>query len=82
MTLTLRRTSIYFCSAIISLSLIACAGDPMESGLDPFAPMVFKEGATAMALRVYLVQQLSRVTMNAALFGRFLWRHLRWSFAL
>ena len=50
MTLTLRRTSIYFCSAIISLSLIACAGDPMESGLDPFAPMVFKEGATAMPL--------------------------------
>ena len=50
MILTLRRTSIYFCSAIISLSLIACAGDPMESGLDPFAPMVFKEGATAMPL--------------------------------
>ena len=34
----------------MSLGLIACAGDPMESGLDPFAPMVFKEGTTAMPL--------------------------------
>ena len=50
MTLTLRRTSIYICSAIMSLGLIACAGDPLESGVDPFAPMVFKEGATAMPL--------------------------------
>jgi hypothetical protein len=31
-----------------TLSLLACAGDPMESGLDPFAPMVFKEGVTKM----------------------------------
>ncbi len=50
MTINFRRTSIYFCSAIMSAGLIACAGDPMESGLDPFAPMVFKEGATAMPL--------------------------------
>jgi len=50
MTLNFRRTSIYFCSAIMSLGLIACAGDPMESGVDPFAPMIFKEGTTAMPL--------------------------------
>ena len=29
---------------------MACSGDPMQSGLDPFAPMVFKEGVTAMPL--------------------------------
>jgi hypothetical protein len=29
-------------------ALMACAGDPMQSGLDPFAPMVFKEGNTKM----------------------------------
>ena len=28
--------------------LLACAGDPMVSGLDPFAPMVFKEGTTKL----------------------------------
>ena len=27
---------------------MACTGDPLQSGLDPFAPMVFKEGTTAM----------------------------------
>ena len=34
----------------IGVSLISCAGDPMESGLDPYAPMVFKEGITTMPL--------------------------------
>ncbi len=34
----------------LGLALIGCAGDPLESGVDPFAPMVFKEGATAMPL--------------------------------
>ncbi|MBU3558244.1 CNP1-like family protein [Polynucleobacter sp. Nonnen-W13] len=34
----------------ISLAIAGCAGDPLESGVDPFAPMVFKEGATAMPL--------------------------------
>jgi hypothetical protein len=29
---------------------MACAGDALQSGLDPFAPMVFKEGTTAMPL--------------------------------
>jgi len=30
--------------------LMACAGDQMQSGLDPYAPMVFKEGKTTMPL--------------------------------
>lgn len=34
----------------ISLAIAGCAGDPLESGVDPFAPMIFKEGATAMPL--------------------------------
>lgn len=34
----------------VSLALVGCAGDPLESGVDPFAPMVFKEGTTAMPL--------------------------------
>lgn len=34
----------------LGLALIGCAGDPLESGVDPFAPMVFKEGTTAMPL--------------------------------
>ena len=35
---------------VLGLGLAGCAGDPLESGVDPFAPMVFKEGATAMPL--------------------------------
>ena len=50
MTCTLHRISLYVCSAMVSLGLLACAGDPLESGLDPYAPMVFKEGLTAMPL--------------------------------
>jgi hypothetical protein len=34
----------------LSLAIAGCAGDPLESGVDPFAPMVFKEGATAIPL--------------------------------
>jgi hypothetical protein len=34
----------------VTLAIVGCAGDPLESGVDPFAPMVFKEGATAMPL--------------------------------
>lgn len=44
------RLQQYSIGLAIGLTLVACAGDPMESGLDPFAPMVFKEGATAMPL--------------------------------
>lgn len=45
-----QRTYSYFCGALFCLSLMACAGDSLQSGLDPFAPMVFKEGTTAMPL--------------------------------
>jgi hypothetical protein len=40
----------YTLSALIFLTLTACGGDPMVSGLDPFAPSVFKEGSTTMPL--------------------------------
>jgi len=50
MTISLKRFNLYFYSAVLSLGLSACAGDPLQSGLDPFAPMVFKEGTTAMPL--------------------------------
>ena len=46
----MKRFRIYFCSAIFGLGLSACGGDALISGVDPFAPMVFKEGATAMPL--------------------------------
>lgn len=46
----LQRLYSYLCGAIVCLSLVACAGDALQSGVDPFAPMVFKEGTTAMPL--------------------------------
>ena len=46
----LRKISAYAISISIGGSLIACAGDPIQSGLDPFAPMIFKEGSTTMPL--------------------------------
>jgi hypothetical protein len=50
MTISLKRSRLYFCGALISLGLSACGGDALISGVDPFAPMVFKEGITAMPL--------------------------------
>ena len=50
MNTTFRKIIIYAISILISSSLVACAGDPLQSGLDPFAPMVFKEGVTKMPL--------------------------------
>ena len=50
MTLLIQRFKSYFYSAFICLNLTACAGDALQSGLDPFAPMIFKEGSTAMPL--------------------------------
>ncbi len=44
------RIQQYFTGLMVGLTLVACAGDPLESGLDPFAPMVFKEGVTTMPL--------------------------------
>jgi len=46
------RCSIRLCTLglVFSLALAGCAGDPLESGVDPFAPMIFKEGTTALPL--------------------------------
>lgn len=44
------RFTAYLSCIIFVGSLVACAGDPLQSGLDPFAPMVFKEGTTVMPL--------------------------------
>jgi hypothetical protein len=35
---------------LIPASLIGCSGDPLISGVDPYAPTVFKEGNTSMPL--------------------------------
>jgi len=45
-----RKISNYAISIFIALLSCACGSDQMESGLDPFAPMVFKEGTTTMPL--------------------------------
>jgi len=50
MTKIIKRIYTYFCAISIGMTLSACAGDPLQSGLDPFAPMVFKEGTTTMPL--------------------------------
>lgn len=50
MKIFIKRFHLYFCSAVFGAVLSACAGDALISGVDPFAPMVFKEGTTAMPL--------------------------------
>ena len=50
MTPSKSRIRLFTLGLASSLALAGCAGDPLESGIDPFAPMVFKEGATAMPL--------------------------------
>jgi hypothetical protein len=50
MTLLIQRFKSYFSGVFICLALIACAGDALQSGVDPFAPTIFKEGMTAMPL--------------------------------
>lgn len=50
MNVVFHKLRIYIISLTTAVVLIACAGDPIESGLDPFAPMVFKEGTTTMPL--------------------------------
>jgi hypothetical protein len=45
-----RKIGGYAISISMASALVACAGDALESGLDPYAPMVFKEGATTMPL--------------------------------
>jgi hypothetical protein len=48
MSSLLRRPSQILTYFLIAFGLAACGGDPMVSGLDPFAPMVFKEGVTKL----------------------------------
>jgi len=50
MNKTFSRLAIYLNCLVLAVGLTACAGDPLQSGLDPFAPMVFKEGTTTMPL--------------------------------
>ncbi|MBU3606018.1 CNP1-like family protein [Polynucleobacter sp. MWH-Creno-3A4] len=50
MNISFRKICAYTTGFLITISLVACAGDPLESGLDPYAPMVFKEGVTKMPL--------------------------------
>jgi len=50
MTFSKSRIRLFTLFLALSLALAGCAGDPLESGVDPFAPMVFKEGTTAMPL--------------------------------
>ena len=50
MTLFIRSKLLLPIGLAFCIALAGCAGDPLESGVDPFAPMVFKEGATAMPL--------------------------------
>ena len=50
MTFSKSRIRLFTLCLALSLALAGCAGDPLESGVDPFAPMVFKEGTTAMPL--------------------------------
>jgi len=44
------RLLTYASCLLVSASLIGCSGDPMISGVDPYAPTVFKEGNTSMPL--------------------------------
>ncbi len=44
------RLAVYLNCLFFTACLAACAGDSLQSGLDPFAPMVFKEGTTTMPL--------------------------------
>jgi len=50
MNISIGKLNKYVISIAIGSCLIACSGDPMQSGLDPFAPMVFKEGETTLPL--------------------------------
>jgi hypothetical protein len=44
------RLFAYASCLLISVNLISCSGDPLISGVDPYAPTVFKEGNTSMPL--------------------------------
>jgi hypothetical protein len=44
------RLLAYASCLLVSASLISCSGDPLTSGVDPFAPSTFNEGNTSMPL--------------------------------
>lgn len=48
MTISLYRPSSAIFGLITIALLGACASNPMEDGMDPFAPSIFKEGATTL----------------------------------
>ena len=50
MKLSIHNLRLSILGLSVTLAMAGCAGDPLESGVDPFAPMIFKEGATAMPL--------------------------------
>ncbi|MBU3629919.1 CNP1-like family protein [Polynucleobacter sp. AP-Melu-500A-A1] len=50
MMLSTQHFCSYLASVVLFTSVAGCAGDALQSGLDPFAPMVFKEGVTVMPL--------------------------------
>ena len=50
MNTSLHKISAYALGLLMVSAIISCAGDPMQSGLDPFAPSIFKEGTTTMPL--------------------------------
>ncbi|HAT38932.1 MAG TPA: hypothetical protein DCW35_02015 [Polynucleobacter sp.] len=50
MTNSFQRTYSYIGAAIMGAGLAVCTGDLLQSGLDPFTPMIFKEGTTTMPL--------------------------------
>ena len=50
MNSALQKFRLHISCLIFVSTLFGCTGDPLQSGLDPFAPMVFKEGTTTMPL--------------------------------
>ncbi len=44
------RLFAYASYVLIAAGLISCSGDPLISGVDPYAPKVFREGNTSMPL--------------------------------
>jgi len=50
MKLSLHSVQLSSLGLALIWALAGCAGDPLVSEVDPFAPMIFKEGTTAMPL--------------------------------
>ena len=72
MMLSTQRFCSYLGSVILFTSIAGCAGDALQSGLDPFAPMVFKEGNTVMPLNPPNQSTLTPFTYLKRLFSNLL----------